>query len=363
MTPHRPSRRSARLSRSSRNDRLARKHARRSGKRETLGNAESKVGLTAHQDYSIAALPPHKHPSRNGSSHHHATMPPSPREADTSPTLSVRFFRHLPALLMAAGAGSFGLITSTGHLLGGSSILPHRLRALLAALLVIVVWSLCAAAAPSLVNPRQTRRRVLRVILFLAGIVFLMAGLHTAKAALAYVNGGFTSLLCIIALIIADVQGILRHRPKQQIVAFFIWCSLLASLSIALLQGGWDMGSIILSTGYGALCAAVRLTEDQFGGDTRRVQTYSALLLAGNLCLPALAIISGLPLRYLMTYGTIVPSLLYSKQLRTSNTAPSSGISLALAGWFILAVVLVSMSTVSVQEQTPPSVPQKQQTI
>jgi hypothetical protein len=261
---------------------------------------------------------------------------------------------RLLLLISTAGAGAFGIIVSIGPLLQGGTLFPHRIRALLAVLFVVVLWSLCACAAPNLMNPNRPKNRLFRVIIFLGGILILMAALHTAKAAMLYVAGGFPMLLLLNALIVADVHPIVRNHSVRHTLVFFFLSALLGALSIAVMHGVWDSGAIILATGYGALCAGAALTIDRLPANGRLVPLYSALILGGSLSLPALAILAGLPPRYLITYLAIVPAIIHLRRLSRDGKIPSPYVPFLLAGWFLLSVATLSffISDIPAEEST-----------
>ena len=264
-----------------------------------------------------------------------------------------------------AGAGAFGIIISIGTLFQGGTLFPHRIRALFAVLFEVALWSLCAFAAPNLMNPNRSKKRFLRVIIFLFGIVLLMAGLHSAKEAMLYVAGGFPILLLLNALIVADVHPIIKHHTVRHAVVFFFLSTILGALSIAVMHGEWDVGAIILATGYGALCAAVGLTTDRLSTNKRSVSLYSAFILGGSLSLPALAILADLPPRYLVTYLAIIPPIIHLRRVSRDDALPVPYIPLFIAGWFLFSVATLSFFSTALpsdklrnhQELTPEAEP------
>jgi hypothetical protein len=339
------------------------KRANRASHRQNHGAASGESSLEKVTSFDpktdsqlrITALPAHQYPSRNGSSSHQATMSPlaaEPHLASKSqprPLSSLEQMRNRIILLLStAGAGTFGIIVSIGPLIQGGTLFPHRIRALFAVLFVVALWSLCACAAPNLLNPNRPKKRLRRVIVFLVGIVLLMAGLRAAKEAMLYVAGGFPMLLLLNALIVADVHPILKnHRVRHTVVLFFL-SALLGALSIAVMHGEWDAGGLILATGYGALCAAVGLTTDNLPPNERLLPLYSALILGGSLSLPALAILAGLPPRYLITYLAIAPAIIHLRRLSRVSKAsqdgkiPSPYVPFLLSVWFLFSVATLS---------------------
>jgi hypothetical protein len=137
-------------------------------------------------------------------------------------------------------------------------------------------------------------------------------------------------------------------------LVFFFLSALLGALSIAVMHGVWDSGAIILATGYGALCAGAALTIDRLPTNGRLVPLYSALILGGSLSLPALAILAGLPPRYLITYLAIVPAIIHLRRLSRDGKIPSPYVPFLLAGWFLLSVATLSffISDIPAEEST-----------
>jgi len=270
-------------------------------------------------------------------------MSPLEAKSQLRPISSKEQIRNrLIHLISIAGAGAFGIIVSIGTLFQGGTLFPHRIRALFAVLFVVALWSLCAFAAPNLMDPNRPKKRFLRVIIFLLGILLLMAGLQTAKRAIFFVFGGFPILLLLNGLIVAGLHPLIKHHTVRRAVVLFFLSTLLGSLSIAVMHGEWDFGAIILSTGYGALCAAVGLTTDRLAANKRIVSLYSALILGGSLSLPALAILAGLPPRYLVTYLAIVPPIIHLRRVSRYEALPIPYIPLFIAGWFLFSVATLS---------------------
>jgi hypothetical protein len=114
------------------------------------------------------------------------------------------------------------------------------------------------------------------------------------------------------------------------------------------MHGEWDAGGLILATGYGALCAAVGLTTDNLPPNERLLPLYSALILGGSLSLPALAILAGLPPRYLITYLAIAPAIIHLRRLSRVSKAsqdgkiPSPYVPFLLSVWFLFSVATLS---------------------
>jgi hypothetical protein len=358
MTLLRNNRRVFRKSRSKRANRASHRH------NHALASGESSLEKVTPSDPKtdlqpgITALPAHQYPSRNGSSSHQATMNPlaaEPHLATKSQPRPLSFREQMRnrlfLLLSTAGAGTFGIIVSIGPLIQGGTLFPHRIRALLAVLFVVALWSLCACAAPNLMNPNRPKKRFSRVIIFLIGIVLLMAGLRTAKEATLYVAGGFPMLLLLNALIVANVHPVIKNHTVRHTVVLFFLSALLGAISIAVMHGDWDAGGLILATGYGALCAAVGLTIDRLPANERLIPIYSALILGGSLSLPALAILAGLPPRYLITYLAIVPAVFHLRRLSLGSRVsrdgkiPSPYVPFLLSVWFLFSVATLSFFT------------------
>ncbi len=309
---------------------------------------------------SIVALPPKDYPSRNGTSSHHATMPPIPLPSahdpegvvhSSLPSSSASLYSELPLALAASGAGFLGVVVSTGMLLKGGVLFPHRIQALSAVLIATATWSLCSRGAPLLPKIRSRLARICAVGIFLFAIFFLLAAVHRTKEMLAYVNSGFNAFLILTVALTADGVLKVRHRRDLRYVAVLSWATLLGALSLATMLGGWDVGSAIIATGYGALCAAVALATDRPLTTKRSASTYRSLVFAGIVSLPALAVLSGQPPWYLVTYALLIPTFFHLRPLTPSTPFPSPYRSLSLAAWFLGCLIMLSIVNTYLSKQ------------
>jgi hypothetical protein len=160
---------------------------------------------------------------------------------------------------------------------------------------------------------------------------------------LAYINGGFNAFLILTLALTADAVLKVRQRLDLRYVAVFSWATMLGALSLATMLGGWDVGSAIIATGYGALCAAVALATDRPLSAKRSAPAYRSLVFAGAVSLPALAVLSGQPPWYLVTYALLIPTFFHLRPLTPSTPFPSPFRSLSLAAWFLGCLVMLAL--------------------
>jgi hypothetical protein len=259
------------------------------------------------------------------------------------PSSSPSLLAELPLALAVSGAGLLGVVVSLGIILRGDILFPHRIQALLAVLIAAATWSLCSRGAPLLpkISPRWAR--ICASGIFLLAIFFLLAAVHRTKEMLAYINGGFNAFLILTLALTADAVLKVRQRLDLRYVAVFSWATMLGALSLATMLGGWDVGSAIIATGYGALCAAVALATDRPLSAKRSAPAYRSLVFAGAVSLPALAVLSGQPPWYLVTYALLIPTFFHLRPLTPSTPFPSPFRSLSLAAWFLGCLVMLAL--------------------